>query len=187
MIEEVNSHIQEATDGMDHAVNHLADELGKVRTGKASPAMVGSLFVDYYGSPTPMNQVANISTSDARTLVIQPWEKSMLAPIEKSIFEANIGFTPMNDGEVVRIVVPPLTEERRRDMVKRAKHLGEEAKVSIRNSRHKAMDFIKKAVKDGFPEDNGKRKEGEIQDLTNKYTEKVDHLIEVKEKEIMTV
>ncbi|MEZ4982551.1 MAG: ribosome recycling factor [Saprospiraceae bacterium] len=187
MIEEVNSHIQEAKDGMEHALGHLADELGKVRTGKASPAMVGSIFVNYYGSPTPLNQVANVSTQDARTIVIQPWEKNMLGPIEKAIFESNLGMTPMNDGEVVRLNVPPLTEERRRDMVKMAKGLGEEAKVSIRNSRHKAMDFIKKAVKDGFPEDNGKRKEGEVQDLTNKYSEKVDHLIEVKEKEIMTV
>lgn len=187
MIEEVKKQIQETKDGMEHSIDHLADELGKVRTGKASPAMVGSLFVDYYGSPTPLNQVANITTADSRTLVIQPWEKSMLAPIEKSIFESNIGLTPMNDGEVVRIVVPPLTEERRKEMVKRAKHLGEEAKVSIRTFRHKAMEFIKKAVKDGFPEDNGKRKEAEIQELTNHYTEKVDHLIEVKEKEVMTV
>jgi ribosome recycling factor len=136
---------------------------------------------------TPMSQVANISAADARTLVIQPWEKSTLAPIEKAIFEANIGVTPMNDGQVVRLTFPPLTEERRRDLVKRAKHLGEEAKVSLRNARRDAMEQIKKAVKNGFPEDAGKRKEEEIQEMTNKYATKVEQVLDAKEKEILTV
>lgn len=185
--EEVDMYMEDAKDHMDRAIQHLEFELTKISTGKASPAIVSGLPVPYYGSMTPMGQVASITTSDARTLVIQPWEKSMLAPIERAIFEANIGVTPMNDGEVVRLSFPPLTEERRRDLVKRAKHLGEEAKVSIRNSRRDAMEHIKKAVKDGYPEDMGKRKEEEIQDMTNKYSSKVDHMLEVKDKEIMTV
>lgn len=183
----MNQHIQEAKEGMEHALDHLYNELIKIRTGKASPEMLAGLSVDYYGSQTPLNQVSNVSTSDSKTIVIQPWEKSMLAVIEKAIFEANMGFTPQNNGEIILITVPPLTEDRRRELVKLSKHLGEEAKVSIRNSRHKAMDFIKKAVKDGYPEDAGKRKEAEVQELTNKYTQKVDDILDAKEKEIMTV
>lgn len=185
--EDIQRNLAEAHAGMEHALEHLNHELSKVRTGKASTSLVAEIFVDYYGSPTPLNQVANVSTSDARTIVIQPWEKKMLAVIEKALFEANLGITPQNDGEVVRIMVPPLTEERRRDMVKMSKNLGEQAKVSIRNVRHKAMDFIKKVVKDGYPEDMGKRRETEVQDMTNQYSEKVDKLLETKEKEIMTV
>lgn len=187
MQEEVTLNIEMAEESMDKAIDHLQKELVKIRTGKASPAILGGVLVSYYGNPTPLNQVANISTSDARTLVIQPWEKSMLPVIEKSIFETNLGITPMNDGEVIRLAIPPLTEERRRDLVKQAKGLGEEAKVSLRSARHKAMDFLKKAVKDGYPEDAGKRREKEVDDLTHKYNEKVDKLIEVKEKDIMTV
>lgn len=180
-------YLEEAGEHMERAMAHLHHELAKITTGKASPAIVSELLVSYYGSMTPMSQVSNISAADARTLVIQPWEKSTLASIEKAIFEANIGVTPMNDGQVVRLTFPPLTEERRRDLVKRAKHLGEEAKVSLRNSRRDAMEHIKKAVKNGFPEDSGKRKEEEIQELTNKYSSKVDQVLDVKEKEILTV
>ncbi len=187
MQEEVSFYVDEAREGMESAIDHLQKELAKIRAGKASPAMLAGLMVPYYGTPTPLNQVANVSTSDSRTIVIQPWEKSMLAPIEKAIFEANLGFTPQNNGEVVHINVPPLTEERRKEMVKRSKGLGEDAKVSIRNSRRDAMEQIKKAVKDGFPEDAGKRLEDEVQNLTNKYGEKVDQLIDLKEKEIMTI
>jgi ribosome recycling factor len=172
---------------MSGSIDHLQKELGKVRAGKANPAMVADLFVSYYGNPTPVNQVANVSTSDARTIVIQPWEKSMLSAIERSIFEANLGVTPQNDGEVIRISIPPLTEERRKDLVKAAKSLGEEAKVSIRNNRRDAMDQIKKSVKDGFPEDMGKRIETNIQELTDNFTEKIDKLVSAKEKEIMTI
>jgi len=185
--EEVNKHLQQAEENMKHALDHLRNELVGIRTGKANPAMLGSVVVPYYGSPTPLSQVANVGTSDARTLVIQPWEKSMIEPIEKAIFEANLGLTPQNDGDVIRINVPPLTQERRQEMVKRAKALGEDAKVSVRNARQKAMEGVKKAVKDGFPEDAGKRKEEEIQKLTNQYSDKVDKLIEAKEKDVMTV
>lgn len=185
--EEVNNMLKGAEDAMKHALEHLEGELAKVRTGKASPAMVGSVMVNYYGSPTPLGQIANVSISDARTLVIQPWEKNMLAPIERAIMEANLGFTPGNDGEIIRINIPPLTEERRKEMVKKAKALGEEAKVSIRSARHKAMEGFKKAVKDGLPEDMGKKKEIEVQTLTDKYIKAVDHMLEVKEKDIMTV
>ncbi len=185
--EEVNMAIEIAREGMDHALEHLNNELVKIRTGKASPAMLNGLLVEYYGSPTPLNQVANVATSDARTITIQPWEKKMLATIEQSIFAANLGLTPMNDGEIIRINIPPLTEERRKQLVKQAKQLGEECKISLRSSRHKAMDAIKKAVKDGYPEDAGKRREEEVDKLVHDYSEKIDHVVEVKEKDIMTV
>ena len=187
MLEEVNFLVETAEEAMEKALDHLNKELGKITTGKATPAIVRDLLVNYYGTPTPMNQVANISTSDARSLVIQPWEKSMLAPIERSIFEANLGVTPMNDGEVVRLMIPPMSEERRITMVKQAKHAGEESRVAIRAHRHKIMDFIKKKIKDGFPEDMGKRKEDEIQKTIESYMSKIDKMIEVKEKDIMTV
>lgn len=186
-MEDANQFVEGAELLMSGSIEHLQKELTKVRAGKANPAMVSDLLVNYYGSPTPVNQVANVSTSDARTIVIQPWEKSMLSPIERSIFEANLGVTPQNDGEVIRISIPPLTEERRKDLVKSAKGLGEEAKVSIRNARRDAMEHVKKAVKDGFPEDMGKRLEGNIQELTDSFAEKVDKLVSAKEKEIMTI
>lgn len=179
--------IELAKETMEDSIEHLRKELMKIRTGKASAAMLNGIRVVYYENLTPLNQVANVSTSDARTLVIQPWEKSMLGPIEKAIFEANLGLTPQNDGELIRINIPPLTEERRRELVKTAKSLAEEAKVSIRSGRHKGMDQIKKAVKDGYPEDAGKRMEERVQKLTDEYTQKVDDLIEAKEKDIMTV
>jgi len=185
--EEVKKYVTDAKESMQDSIEHLQKELLKVRTGKASPAMVADLIVPYYGNPTPLNQVANVSSLDSRTLAIQPWEKSMLAPIEKAIFEANLGITPQNDGEVVRLAIPALTEERRKGLVKQIKSLGEDAKVSLRNARHKAMDQIKKAVKDGYPEDAGKRIENEIQELTDSFSGKVDKLIESKEKDIMTI
>ena len=172
---------------MEDAIDHLQKELLKVRTGKAAPSMVSGLTVDYYGSPTPLNQVANVSASDSKTLTIQPWEKSMLGPIEKAIFEANLGLTPMNDGEVVRISIPPLTEERRKILVKNVKSLGEDAKISLRNTRQKLMEMVKKEVKDGYPEDAGRRKEDEIQKMVNSFGAKVDQIVELKEKDIMTI
>lgn len=187
MQEEANKYVEDAKDLMDRAIEHLSHELIKVRTGKASPAMLEGLLVPYYGSPTPIGQVANVATSDARTIVIQPWEKNMLAPISRAIMEANLGFNPQDDGQVVRINVPPLTEERRRDLVKLAKQLGEDAKVGVRNARRDAIDHIKKAIKAGFPEDSGHDKEKEVQGLTDKYIQQVDHLIEHKEKDILTV
>jgi ribosome recycling factor len=187
MQDDLDLQIEVARLDMDMALEHLQKELTHVKAGKASPAMVDGLKVEYYGTPTPLNQVSNVSTSDAKTLVIQPWEKSLLSLIEKAIFEANLGVTPMNDGEVIRLVVPPLTEERRRDLVKRVKQFGEDAKVSIRSARHKGMDAIKKAVKEGFPEDAGKRMEAEVQKAVDDYIKRIDQMIEIKEKDIMTV
>ncbi len=187
MKEEIDLLFEELKESMQKAIDHLHEELAKIRTGKASPSMLGGIKVPYYGSPMPLNQVSNVSTSDAKTLVIQPWEKTMLAPIEKAIFEANIGLTPMNDGELIRINIPPLTEERRKEFVKRAKALGEEAKISLRNSRHKANDYMKNLVKEGYPEDAGKRRETEIQDLTTDFGKKAENLVEAKEKDIMTI
>ena len=187
MSSELEKHITAVQDQMGKAVEHLQHELLKVRTGKANPAMVHELRVNYYGNPTPLNQVANVGLSDSRTITIQPWEKSMLAPIEQAVFAANLGLTPMNDGEMIRINVPPLTEERRKDLVKQAKHMGEEARVAVRNIRHKYLDVFKKAVKDGTPEDEGKKKEAQLLDLVNQHVDKVDKLIKSKEDEIMKV
>ncbi len=184
---ELDKLMSSSQDLMDKAVDHLLHELLKVRTGKANPATVQEIRVPYYGAPMPINQVANVGLADSRTITIQPWEKSMLAPIEKAIFEANIGLTPVNDGELIRISVPPLTEERRKDLVKQAKHMGEEARIAVRNIRHKSLDVIKKAVKDGIPEDEGKKKETQLQDMVNHHVEKVDKLIKTKEEEIMKV
>lgn len=185
--EEMNNYLKLGDKAMDDALTHLHDELVKIRTGKASPAILSGLLVNYYGSPTPLSQIANVSTADSRTLSIQAWDKKALPDIEKAIFEANLGFTPQNDGELIRINIPPLTEERRLQLVKHAKHLGEEAKVSLRNARHKLMDFVKKAVKDGYPEDAGKKIENRIQQLTDSHGEKVNKMVEAKNADIMKV
>lgn len=186
-MEDLELQMEVAHESFEKAIEHLQFELSKIRAGKASPAMLNGMMVEYYGAPTPLSQVANISTPDARTISIQPWEKSLLGPIEKAIFESNMGITPMNDGEVVRLVIPPNSEERRVSMVKQAKAAGEESKVAVRNARHKMMDAIKKAVKDGYPEDMGKRREDEVQKIVDNYSQKVDKLIEAKEKDIMTI
>ena len=186
-MEDISKTMADAKAHMEKALEHLEHELVKLRTGKANTALVADLFVEYYGSPTPLPQVANVQVSDARTIIIQPWERNMLGPIERVLINANLGITPANDGEIIRLAVPPLTEERRKELVKKAKHAGEESKVGIRNSRHKALDHIKKAVKEGLPEDLGKRKEADLQDLVNKFVEQVDKIIAAKEKEIMTV
>jgi len=172
---------------IEKAVSHLRDELVKIRAGKASPSMLNGIMVNYYGTPTQLSQVASISTPDGRTLSIQPWEKKILGDIEKAIFEANLGLTPMNDGEFVRITIPALTEDRRKQLVKQTKSLAEDAKVSVRNTRHKMMDFIKKEVKEGYPEDAGKKKEDEVQNVVNNAGKKIDEIIVAKEKDIMTV
>ncbi|MBR9919701.1 MAG: ribosome recycling factor [Bacteroidetes bacterium] len=187
MEEDLELELEAAKEGMEHAIKHLKEELVKIRAGKVSPDLVSGILVDYYGSPTPVGQVANIAVSDSKTLVIQPWEKSMLAVIEKGIFEANLGITPMNNGETVMIIMPPLTEDRRKQLVKNAKSLGEDAKVSLRSVRHKAMDAIKKAKNDGYPEDAAKRKEGEVDDMTKSFGAQVDKLVEAKDKDIMTI
>lgn len=186
-MEDVSRTMAEAKAHMDKAMEHLEHELSKLRTGKASTNLIQDVHVEYYAAPTLLSQVANVQVSDSRTIIIQPWERNMLGPIERALINANLGITPANDGEVIRLAVPPLTEERRKDLVKKAKHAGEESKVGVRNARHKALDHIKKAVKEGLPEDMGKRKETELQDLVNKYVEQVDKVVTAKEKEIMTV
>ena len=187
MSEEINNIFSASKAHMEHSIEHLRFELTKIRTGKASPAILDGLKVNYYGNPTQLSQVANLSTPDSKTISIQPWEKGMLAQIEQAIFAANIGLTPMNDGETIRITIPPLTEERRRDLVKVAKALGEDAKVSIRNERQKIMSTIKTEVKNGFAEDLGKNKEAEVQTIVNSYGDKIAKLIDAKEIDIMTV
>ncbi|HKK78316.1 MAG TPA: ribosome recycling factor [Phaeodactylibacter sp.] len=187
MQEDAEQYVSEAESSMQKSLGHLKQELAKIRAGKASPDMLSGIVVPYYGNQTPLNQVANITSSDSRTLVIQPWEKSMIAPIEKAIFEANLGLTPQNDGDLVRINIPPLTEERRKQLVKQAKNYGEETKVSLRSARRDAMEHLKKAIKEGYPEDAGKRLEDEVESLTKSYSNKVDATVEAKEKDIMTL
>lgn len=184
---DVKSIIDSTAGLMDKTINHLEQELQKVRAGKASPAMLENVLVDYYGSKVPLSNTASINTQDARTLLIQPWEKSMLTPIEKAIQAANLGFNPQNDGVLIRIMVPPLTEERRKQLSKTAKGFGEDAKVGIRNLRKDANEQIKKLQKDGLPEDEAKGAEAKIQTLTDNNVVKIDKHVEQKEKEIMTV
>ena len=187
MTELIDGAVGNATDQMKKALHHLDAELQKIRAGKASPSMVDSIMVEYYGSPTPLNQVANVTAADARTIAIQPWEKSMIGPIEKAIMMANIGLTPQNDGELVRLFLPPLTEERRKELVKKVNAEGEVAKVSIRGNRRDAIESIKKLQKDGLSEDAAKDGEGRVQELTDKHIELVDRACKDKEKEIMTI
>ncbi|MFH1120450.1 MAG: ribosome recycling factor [Bacteroidota bacterium] len=187
MNEEVSFVIDEATEGMTNALAHLDKEFQKIRAGKASPAMLEGVRVDYYGSMTPIDQISNINTPDPRQIIVQPWEKNMLGPIEKAIMAANLGFNPQNNGEILRIAVPPLTEERRKDLVKKAKAEVESARVTIRSIRRSALDSGKKLEKDGIPEDEIKQLEKDIQTLTDKFTEKADKLFDHKEKDIMTV
>lgn len=184
---DIKSIIDHMQDHMQKAINHLESELLKIRAGKASPNMLDGVMVDYYGAMTPLSQVANINTPEARTIVIQPWEKSLIKAIEKAIIDSNLGMTPANDGIMIRINVPPLSEERRRDLVKRAKAEGEHAKVGIRNLRREANDNIKKAQKTGLPEDLAKDAETKTQKITDDFISKVDKHLEAKEKEIMTV
>ncbi len=187
MSELIDMAFGDGRNAMQSSVDHLKSELTKVRTGKASASLVKDIMVDYYGTPTPLAQVANLSTPDSKTISIQPWEKSMLSVIEQGIFAANLGITPMNDGEFIRISMPPMTEERRKEMVKRAKALGEDAKVSLRNDRQKIMQVIKSEVKDGFPEDAGKKRESEVEGITKGFVAQIDKLIEAKEQDIMKV
>lgn len=187
MSTELDGFLRAGYDQMDKSLAHLNDELAKVRAGRANPNLVTDLLVDYYGSPTPLSQIANVQASDARTISIQPWEKKMLAAIERAIFEANLGITPMNNGDVILLTIPPLTEERRILLVKNCKALGEDARVSVRSIRQKLMEQIKKEVKNGLPEDMGKKKEAEVQKYVEDHTEQVNRYIDAKEKEIMKV
>jgi ribosome recycling factor len=176
-----------AEESMEKAINHLEVELAKIRAGKANPQMIDGIVVDYYGTPTPIGQVGNISVMDARTLSIQPWEKNMLQPIERAIINSNIGITPQNDGIFIRLFLPPLTEERRKELVKRSQGEGEHSKVAIRSIRRDAIESIKKSQKNGLSEDAAKDAEAEIQTLTDKYISLVDKHLERKEKDIMSV
>ncbi|MGF7041658.1 ribosome recycling factor [Mucilaginibacter lappiensis] len=187
MSELIKKQVTDAKALMDKAIDHADSELNKIRAGKASPSLLDDVMVDYYGSPTPLSQVGSVNTPDARTIVIQPWEKSLLAPIEKAIKEANLGVNPQNDGIIIRINVPPLTEERRRDLVKKAKAEAETGKIAVRNIRKDANEKIKKLKTEGVSEDEIKVGEAEIQKLTDAYIIKVDQLSEAKEKDIMTV
>jgi ribosome recycling factor len=187
MSEDIISIASSTDSNMKKAISHLEAELIKIRAGKANPQMLDGLVVDYYGSPTPIGQVANVSVMDARTLTIQPWEKNMLQPIERSIIAANIGVTPQNDGVMIRLSLPPLTEERRRELVKRCQGEGEHSKVAIRNIRRDAIENIKKLQKNGLSEDAAKDAEADIQQLTDKFTAVVEKHLEAKEKEIMSI
>jgi ribosome recycling factor len=187
MVEELQLVYDEFRASNAKSLSHFELELVKIRAGKASPQMLNGVMVDYYGSPTPLQQIANVSTMDARTINVQPWEKSMINEVSKAIINSNLGFAPQNNGEVIIISVPPLTEERRKDLVKRAKSEAEHAKVGIRNHRKDALDMVKDLKSDGLSEDLAKDAEGEVQNITNSYIKKVDDLLEIKEKEIMTI
>ena len=179
--------ISSTTELMEKSISHLENELTKIRTGRANPSMVDSIKIDYYGNMTPLNQIANVSSPEARTIMIQPWEKTMLEPIQKAIQAANLGFNPGNNGTAVIINVPALTEDRRKDLVKTAKAEGEHAKVSIRKARQEGNESLKKISKPALTLDETKEAEAKIQLITDNYIEKVDKHLEQKEKEIMTV
>ena len=187
MSEELSLIKMDMEDGMNKAITHLETELVKIRAGKANPNMLEGIMAEYYGSPTPISQIANISALDARTISVQPWEKNMLQPIERAIIAANIGINPQNDGTNIRLFLPPLTEERRKELVKRCNGEGEHAKVSIRSIRRDAIEQIKKLQKDGLSEDIAKDAEAEVQDQTNKFISLIEKHLVAKEKEIMAV
>ena len=187
MSEEINKIISDTEASMLKALNHLEAELVKIRAGKANPTMLDGIMADYYGNPTAINQIANISVLDARTLSVQPWEKNMLQAIERAITMANIGINPQNDGNIIRLFLPPLTEERRKELVKRCNGEGEHAKVAVRNIRRDGIEAIKKLQKDGLSEDIAKDAEKTVQDLTDKFIGLVEKHLANKEKEMMTI
>lgn len=181
---QINSH---AEDAMNKAIQHMEAELQKIRAGKANPQMLEGISVDYYGSPTPLSQVANVNVLDARTLTIQPWEKNMLQPIERAIIASNMGINPQNDGIMIRMFLPPLTEERRKELVKKCHGEAEQSRITIRNIRRDAIEQVKKLQKNGLSEDIAKDSEAEIQALTDKYISQIEKHLAYKEKEIMVV
>ena len=187
MEDQVNNIIIASEESMKKAIGHLETELAKIRAGKANPQILDGIVVDYYGSHVPINQVANVTIMDARTLNVQPWEKNMLQPIERAIIAANIGINPQNDGVNIRLFLPPLTEERRKELVKRSHVEGEVSKVGIRSGRRDAVEHIKKLQKDGLSEDKAKDAEDSVQHLTDKYIGVVDKHLATKEKEIMAI
>lgn len=184
---EVKEYLDKARESMEMAVEYLDDALAHIRAGKASPRLLDAIRVDYYGSMSPISNVANISVPDARTIAITPWEKSMFKEIEKAIINSDLGITPENNGEVIRIIIPPLTEERRKNLVKQSKGEAENAKVSVRNARRDAIEGLKKEIKKGMSEDVEKDGENEVQKLHDKYMKKIDEVFAAKEKEILTV
>lgn len=186
-VEELELIMEDTESLMKKAISHLESELTKIRAGKANPSMLDGITVEYYGSPMPINQVANVSILDARTISIQPWEKNMLHPIEKAILQENIGITPQNDGAQIRLFMPPLTEERRKELFKKASAEGEHSKVAIRNIRRDSIEHIKKLQKDGLSEDAAKDAEKNVQELTDKFIVLVDKHLAAKEKEMMAV
>lgn len=187
MNDTIKKQLGDAKSHMEKAIDFCDSELTKIRAGKAMPTMLDGIMVDYYGTPTPLNQIGTVNTPDARTLVVQPWEKSMLVAIEKAIMESNIGLNPQNDGTIIRLNVPPLTEERRKDLVKKVKEEAEKGRIAIRNIRKDANEKIKKSKADGSSDDEIKTGEGEVQKITDAYIVKIDKLAELKEKDIMTV
>lgn len=184
---DIKTVLESAKSQMEKTIAHLEVELAKVRAGKANPTMLDNVMVDYYGSKVTLSNTASVNTQDSRTIIVQPWEKAMLTPIEKAIQAANLGFNPQNDGVLIRIIVPPLTEDRRKDLVKTAKSIAEDAKVGIRNIRKEAMESVKALQKSGTPEDEVKSAETKIQSTTDEFVVKCDKHLEQKEKEITTI
>jgi len=187
MVEEIKLYLDEAHQLMEQSLTHVHQAFAKIRAGKASPSMLDGLMVEYYGNPTPINQVASITTPDARTIMIKPWEKNLLGEIERGIMNSDLGLNPQNDGELIRLNIPPLTEERRVQLVKQAKNEAESGKISVRNVRKETNDNIKDLLKESVSEDDVKRGEDRVQELTDQYTAKIDDVFQTKEKEIMTV
>lgn len=187
MNEEVELILEDTGEKMERTIKHLDNELSKIRAGRANIHMLDGIMVNYYGIPTPLTQVANVNSPDPRTLAIQPWEKNIIDPIEKSILAANLGMTPVNNGEIIRINIPMLTEERRRDLVKKVKTEGESARVGVRNNRREGNEQLKKLIKDGLAEDEEKDAEKLVQEMTDKYIKVVDDRLAAKEKDIMTI
>ncbi len=179
--------LNDATLRMERTVEHLEEELLNVRAGKASPNVLNGVMVDYYGSQTPVSGVASVTVPDAKTILIQPWDKNLIRTIEKAIIDSNIGLTPSNNGEQIRLSIPPLTEERRKDLVKQVRAEAETARISLRNARRDAVEAFKKATKEGMPEDESKDGENQVQKLLEKFSKQLDALLDKKEKEIMTV
>ncbi len=184
---DIKTVLESAKEQMEKTIVHLESELSKIRAGKANPQMLDNISVEYYGARTPLSNVASVNTQDSRTIIVQPWEKTMLTPIEKAIQAANLGFNPQNDGVLIRIIVPPLTEERRKDLVKTSKSVGEDGKIGLRNIRKESIDKIKSLQKAGLPEDEAKQGEVKMQALTDEYSVKCEKHLEQKEKEILTV
>lgn len=184
---DVNHYLNPAEEKMEMAVEYLDEALAHIRAGKANPKILDGIRVDYYGSAAPISNVANVAVPDARTITITPWEKSMFKVIEKAIINSELGITPENNGEVIRISIPPLTEERRKALVKQSKNEAEQAKISVRNARRDAIEGLKKAIKDGMPEDVEKDAEAKVQKLHDRFMKRIDEIFAAKEKEILTV